>query len=395
MSQLANTVGIRRRDVALSAAVGVAFIAALANLVVSPDGAMSIIGTIGYTLVGAVILRQRPRNGIGRLALTIGLAYSISTLIVAVVVAATPTGAAFPIVPGSVMVLVELALDASEILQAAALGIGTILLITWFPSGRRTSRLGAVVEVGVVGLAVCVALFALKDPILRAIGWSPFLGQLFAIAEPLTFVLLVATWLLAIIDLLLRYRSAAGIERVQMSWVVAAVVASTILLVLLAPLGGAVPELWNLWLISSTLPIVAVAIAITRYRLYDIDRIVSRSISYAIITAVLFAVFYGLNLVLQTALGGVVGDSPIVVAVSTLVVAALFAPVRTRVQAIVDRRFHRARYDTERTVATYAERLREELDLEALIDELERTTATAVEPDRTLVWLRPATDRAS
>ena len=395
MSQPARTAS-RRRVVALSAAIAFATAAALGSLFVTETGSVqSIIGTVGYSLVGAVILRQRPGNGIGRLALAIGLAYSTSAVVASVVSALTPPGAAFPVVPGSVMLLVELAVDASELLQMATLAIGTTLLVTWFPSGRRTSRLGALVELGLVATIVVVALVVLKDPILRTLGWSPALGTILSVAEPLAFALLAGTWGVAVLDLLVRYGSASAIERVQMRWVVASIVASTALIVLLAPFGAALPGIWDLWILTMTLPVVAIAVAITRYRLYDIDHLVSRSISYGLITAVLFAVFFVLNVGLQTLVGGATGDSPAIVAISTLAVAALFQPLRVRVQRAVDRRFNRAHIDTERTVASYAGRLREELDLHTLIGELERTTSAAVEPTRTVVWLRPAADRAS
>ena len=141
------------------------------------------------------------------------------------------------------------------------------------------------------------------------------------------------------------------------------------------------------------LPILAVAVAITRYHLYDIDRIVSRSISYLVVTAVLVAIFAGLTLVMQAIISLAVaapGTSldPRVIAVSTLVVAALFNPLRARVQAIVDRRFHRERYDSERIVAGFSGRLRDQVDLTTVSDELRDTTIRALEPSTTGVWLR-------
>ena len=127
---------------------------------------------------------------------------------------------------------------------------------------------------------------------------------------------------------------------------------------------------WALWIASLLLPPIAIAIAILRYRLYDIDRIVSNAIGYGVVTVVLFAVFAGVNVVLVSQVSPLVNNEGIAVAASTLLVAALFNPLRTRVQRAVDRRFHRARYDADEMVQDFAARLRDELDLATLVDDL-------------------------
>ena len=127
---------------------------------------------------------------------------------------------------------------------------------------------------------------------------------------------------------------------------------------------------WALWIASLLLPPIAIAIAILRYRLYDIDRIVSNAIGYGVVTVVLFAVFAGVNVVLVSQVSPLVNNEGIAVAASTLLVAALFNPLRTRVQRGVDRRFHRARYDADEMVQDFAARLRDELDLATLVDDL-------------------------
>ena len=141
------------------------------------------------------------------------------------------------------------------------------------------------------------------------------------------------------------------------------------------------------------LPVLAIAVALTRYHLYDIDRIISRSISYVIVTGVLFAAFAATTLTLQRLLTGAFAAGgeldPWVVAASTLLAAALFNPVRSRVQAAVDRRFHRERYDTSRIVAGFSARLRDQLDLQTVSGELASTATHALEPSTTAVWLRP------
>ncbi len=132
----------------------------------------------------------------------------------------------------------------------------------------------------------------------------------------------------------------------------------------------------------------AAGLAILRYRLYDIDRIVSRTIAYAVISAMLVGAYAIAILVLQGPLGNLFGGDTISVALSTLVVAALFQPVRRRVQRVVDRRFDRARIDAERTTTAFAERLRHEVDIEALTGDLDRTVRAAMHPSLIRLWLR-------
>jgi hypothetical protein len=133
---------------------------------------------------------------------------------------------------------------------------------------------------------------------------------------------------------------------------------------------------------------IAIGMAILRYRLYEIDRIISRTLSWAIVTSVLVAVFAGLVVGLQAALAGITQGQTLAVAASTLVAFALFQPVRRRVQRAVDRRFDRARYDRERTAAAFADRLRTEVDLEAVAGDLTRSVDGALRPRSLVLWLK-------
>jgi hypothetical protein len=133
---------------------------------------------------------------------------------------------------------------------------------------------------------------------------------------------------------------------------------------------------------------VSIAIAILRYRLYDIDRIISRTIAYGLVTALLVAVFLLVNLGLQWLLSSFTSASSLAVAGSTLLVAGLFTPVRRRVQRIVDRRFDRARYDGERTASEFSARMRDAIDLPTLTRDLDVTVREAIAPSRVGLWLR-------
>jgi hypothetical protein len=146
---------------------------------------------------------------------------------------------------------------------------------------------------------------------------------------------------------------------------------------------------WLLLVIAYLTVPIAIAVAILRYRLYDIDRIISRSIAYAMVSAVLLAVFGAAVLLLSSALSSVAGGQSIAVAGSTLIAYAAFQPVLGRVRRAVDRRFDRARYDGERTATMFATRLRDETDVEAVLRDLATTTRSVVAPTSLSLWLRP------
>jgi hypothetical protein len=135
---------------------------------------------------------------------------------------------------------------------------------------------------------------------------------------------------------------------------------------------------------------VAVAIAVLRYRLYEIDRLVSRTLGWGIATAAVVTGFALLVLSLQASLAGVTQGGTVAVAASTLLAAAAFQPVRTRVQAVVDRRFDRPRLEAEGNLAAYGERLQQEVDIDALVRDVEDTVARTIRPSATGIWIRGA-----
>lgn len=186
-----------------------------------------------------------------------------------------------------------------------------------------------------------------------------------------------------------RFRRARGDQRQQLKWFLAAMTPAVILLVM--TLYGPFTEIPFIDIVSiAMLPLVAVsiAVAILRYRLYDIDRLISRTIAYGLVTALLVTVFLVVNLGLQWALSSLTSINTLAVAGSTLLVAGLFTPVRRRVQHIVDRRFDRARYDGERTASAFSVRMRDAIDLPALTQDLDATVREAIAPSRVGLWLR-------
>ncbi len=221
-------------------------------------------------------------------------------------------------------------------------------------------------------------------------------GQAEELAELLSTSLSVATVgfiVLAFISVIVRFRRSTGGERQQMKWFFGAVglaFASNIGMTAFFVLG--VEPLANSFYFVNQILIglvpIAIGIAVLRYRLYEIDRLISRTIGWAIVTVVLVGAFVLLVLASTELLEPLTGGNTLAVAGSTLVVAALFAPLRARVQRAVDRRFDRARYDGERLVGAFGERLRDEVDLDVIRADILGTVDAAVRPSSVGLWLR-------
>ena len=201
---------------------------------------------------------------------------------------------------------------------------------------------------------------------------------------------------LALASLVVRYRRAIGVERQQLKWLAAVVaIAGPALAIAILSSGatsGIIADVsnaaWGIALITLALLPVAIGAAVLRYRLYEIDRLVSRTIAYGVLTAIVGSLFIGFILVFQAVLAPVTQSNELAVAGSTLLAAALFQPLRRRVQRLVDGRFNRSRYDAERTVAAFAGRFRDEVDLQQLRAEILATVAHTVEPSSVSLWLR-------
>jgi hypothetical protein len=186
----------------------------------------------------------------------------------------------------------------------------------------------------------------------------------------------------ALVSLVLRFRTSRGVERQQLRWVAAGVAVAVV------GLGAPIPGTQSWW--ATTVVVlcvpVAVAVAVLRYRLWDLDRLVSRTVTYAVLTALLVVPY----LLIVPAAGRLAqGSGSLAVAAATLAAAAAFQPARRRIQAVVDRRFNRRRYDAARTLDGFAARLRDQVDLDALSGELVAVVDQTMQPTRTSLWLRP------
>lgn len=194
---------------------------------------------------------------------------------------------------------------------------------------------------------------------------------------------------LGIAAIVVRFWRSEGDERQQLKWFLAATVPAAVLLPLsITGIVASLPLLDVLSVAMVSVIAIAVAVAILRHRLYDIDRFISRTISYGLVTALLVGVFLVVNLGLQSALSSFTSGNSLAVAGSTLLAAALFTPVRQRVQRIVDRRFDRARYDGERTASAFSVRMRDATDLPTVAHDLDVTVRRAIVPLSVGLWLR-------
>jgi hypothetical protein len=207
------------------------------------------------------------------------------------------------------------------------------------------------------------------------------------VAAPLFF-------LASLLALVVRYRRSRGVERQQMKWLTFAIAVLVFAFVVSFAAGPAIGQglvadaLFLIGVAGLVFLPVAVAIAIRRYRLYEIDRVISRTLVYGALSLILGAAYAGLVLAGQAVFSSFAGGSNLAIAGSTLVVAALFFPARSRLQRLVERRFYRRRYDAQRTLETFGSRLRQETELETLTAELRTVVAETMQPSGVSLWLR-------
>lgn len=337
--------------------------------------------------VGALLVQRVPGNVVGSLLLVAGVL--MSTAITCGFYATFGWGQPTPW-PGTVLAAV-----LNQILFIYPLIITLVIVPLYFPTGTLPGprwrwfvwlAIAAAVASGVADLVRPTTLVADIPNPLGTEALVPLADALSSVTSLYTVIGFGA----AAAAIVLRFRRATGVERQQQKWLLAVAGFAAVVL----PMSFLVPNedlanalfLFDL-LAFASLPI-AIGIAILRYRLYEIDRLVSRTIGWALVTGILVTVFAGLVVGLQALLAPVTDENTLVVAASTLVAFALFQPLRRRVQRTVDRRFDRARYDGEQTAAAFGERMRTEADLARLEADLTDTVGLALRPGSTAVWIR-------
>jgi hypothetical protein len=207
------------------------------------------------------------------------------------------------------------------------------------------------------------------------------------------FTAVMPVWVvLCLMALAVRFRRAGQVERQQMKWLFFATVvfvAAYIPVFLVADFGNARNVFNYLWMIAMLLIPAAIGIAILRYRLFDIDVIIRKTLMYAVLSGVLALVYFGSVVLLQNIVGRAADEqSPLVIVVSTLLIAALFTPLRQRVQAFIDRRFYRQKYDAQQILAQFAQTARDEVEMDVLQGELLRVVQETLQPETVSIWLK-------
>ena len=335
-----------------------------------------------FGLVGAVVASRRPRHPVGWLMLVASFFFATGGLLITYVEH-----------PGSSPIIPAMVLLANSSFGLGA-GISATFLLLLFPTGHLPSpRWRPVAWLAGVGLgALLMGVFLSPEPFEHLPVDSPLDLEIDPLLLEVGFYLFLITVGASVASLVLRFRRGSGEEREQLKWVALAV-----LVMAIAFLGTLVWELANgpaevpedvenlIITVSLSLLPVAIGIAILRYRLFEIDRLISRTVSYAALTALLAGVYIGLVFLLRDFLPG---QGDLAVAASTLAVAGLFHPLRRRIQTLVDRRFNRSRYDAALVVEELSARLRDRVEMETVLTEVLEATGRALQPASLSVWVR-------
>ena len=350
-----------------------------------------------FATVGALIASRRPSNPIGWVFSAIGILMVVASLVGGYAQYGLGTGSGpLPLARAAVWI-------GNWIWPVAIFPIGLPLLL--FPDGRPPSRRWAMIGwtlCGAIVLWVAASAFmpggmsnAGYPDVVNPIGIDA-LADVLPVVAGTSLVLGMVSVLACAASLIARYRRATSERRQQLKWLAysAALIAATAIISLTVEgIAGdddsALIEALQLSLVASlsSLPLAA-GIAILRYRLYDIDRIINRTLVYGALTALLAAIYVGLVMGLPNLLDERLRDSELLVAGATLLVAALFSPLQRRVQGFIDRRFYRGRYDAERTAEAFAARLRDEVQLSEISTDLLNVVQETLQPTRSSLWLR-------
>ena len=374
-----------------------------ANLIEDVEGVVFDVGFGAFAVVGALLVAKRPSNLIGWIMAAVALMVAIFNAGGAYATYVMTTRGQ----PDALAVVGAWTANSYWFLMLA---LSLFYLPLLFPDGHLPSRRWLPVAV-VAGIAMLgfVLPRALADtlPVNEAPGYridnpigieGPGPIENLPIFGVLLNGLLVIAFVGVAASVVVRFRRSRGVERLQLKWFVYVTVVLVGGSILASVIGVATGLRWleQFSFVLSMLALVclpiAVGIAILRYRLYDIDLLINRTLVYAPLTAMLVLVYLGGVVSLQYAFRVLTGQgSQIAVVASTLAIAALFNPLRRRVQAFVDRRFYRHKYDAAKTLAAFSARLRNETDLDALCDDLTSLVRETMQPEHVSLWLHPDT----
>ncbi len=349
---------------------------------------------VEFALVGALIVFQRPDNVIGWLMLVPTSVYVVGFF----------TGNyldQFSVPPSEpTLIFYSIALMNDALWLALIFPLLFTLLL--FPNGRPPSARWRWILVAGLGLCAFLILFGLAMPTFTLIQYDNweitnpigFLPEGTEFPEAPWFVSLIIMTLLCVAAPIVRYRRSAGVEREQIKWLFYAAGLFALIYIpsffITDEQGDFLTDWVGLIFLLGVMAIpAAIAIAILRYRLYDIDVIIRKTLLYGLLTGLLAIIYFGGVLILQSLFESITGQrSPVAIVISTLLIAALVGPLRRRLQRIIDRRFFRQKYDAQQVLAQFAQTARDEVDLESLTAELARVTRETVQPESVTIWLK-------
>jgi hypothetical protein len=341
--------------------------------------------TVTFATIGATVASRQPSNPIGWIFVAVGLESGVQ----GVGLGYALNGILGPHAPwpgAAIGAWVNAWLWFPAIMVVTTLVFqlfpnGHVLSPRWRPLAWASGVLTILVSAGLAltpgpleNFAKIANPFGIDSPVVGVLGGAGFLAANIAIV-------------LSAVTLVIRYRRAAHTEREQIKWIGYAGAVAAIVV----PVGDFFSQhkpVDVLIILAILFVPIAIGIAITRYRLYDIDRIISRTVSYAIVTGLLVGGYVAMVVVFNQASRPITGRSDIAVAASTLIVAALFVPLRRRVQNTVDRRFNRHRYDAANTIETFSVRLRDEVDIDTLTGELRDIVSRTMQPAHVSLWVK-------
>jgi N-terminal 7TM region of histidine kinase len=346
------------------------------------------VALFSFPVVGTILVRRYPENSIGWLLCAAGPLFGVMLF-------SSMYTENYILAEGETGGLADFTLWVGSWVGTIAYSLVTAFLMLLFPTGHLLSRRWrpvALLAAGSVLLVVLGSLFRrdLDDypQLINPYGIGGTVGNILDVATGIGWILFSISVLLAGVSLITRFRRSKGVERQQMKWMA---LAASFLLV--AQVSWFISEELGQILTGLTfmaIPI-AVCVAILRYRLYDIDLIINRTLVYGLLTAVLGFVYVAGVVGVGGLVRGLTGQegNNLVVAASTLAVAGLFRPARTRIQAFIDRRFDRSRYNAQQTIVDFSAKMREQIDLDSLTSEMTSVIRDTVQPTHVSLWLRP------
>ena len=364
------------------------------NQRVFDNAIFSIVG-VSSVVVGAVVASRRPANLVGWLFLFGALLFTLPTL-------ADEYAVYGILMAPAAMPLAYAAAWYSNATEFIGPVLIFVLIPLYFPTGRPVSRRWNIVAwlaLGVLPVATIMSAFSPGEAITSTGIQNPLgieaMRPIEDAFDPVFFAWFIGLIFASAASLVVRFWRSRGVERQQIKWFTFAAAFIPIWFVTNRPVEAAFPILFQFMdsLVIAAVP-VAAGIAILRYRLYDIDIIINRTLVYGALTLSLVLVYFGCVVGLQYVFRGVIGsDSQLAIVASTLAIAALFNPLRRLIQTFIDRRFYRKKYDARETLEAFGKRLRDETDLDALSGDLASVVNETVQPAHVSLWLREPEER--